>query len=133
MTSGFCIPATNIKDLPRLRAAARKGRKNKYNAIRTIVDGVKFDSKKEAECWQFLKARLRAGEIQNLERQVKYALFAHSDRGPVQLCTYVADFRYYDKAKCRTVIADAKGVKTATFRLKAKLMKANYGIEVELM
>lgn len=113
--------------------ASKKGRRNKFNAIRTIVDGLKFDSRKEAECWQFLKARLRAGEIQNLERQVRYQLTAFSEAGPVDLCAYVADFRYFDVKKNQTVVADAKGVKTALFKLKAKLMLANHGISIELM
>jgi len=129
MTAGFCIPASNI---------AKKARRNKYNAIRTMIGDLRFDSKKEAECWTYLRARERAGEIDCLERQVKYELaaFAQTPEGvshPVKVCTYKADFRYFDKLRKAWVVADAKGVKTALFNLKMKLMKANHGIEVELM
>ncbi len=128
MSAGFMIPAANVK-----RAVAKKARRNKFNAIKTMIGELRFDSKKEAQCWTFLMARLRAGEIENLERQVKYTLFAFSEAGAVKVCTYIADFRYRDKKTGATVVSDAKGVKTALFNLKAKMMKVNYGIEVELM
>lgn len=120
------------------RSIGMKARRNKFNAIKTMIGDLRFDSKKEAQCWTYLKARERAGEIHSLERQVKYPLFAWSEwmfAGPkaVKLCTYIADFRYYDNKRNAWIVADAKGVKTALFRLKAKLMKANHGIEVELM
>lgn len=115
----------------KIRGSAKKARRNKFNAVRQVFEGLRFDSKKELECWQYLKARLRAGEITLLERQVKFELFAHSTTGPVKVCTYIADFRFREGD--RTVVADAKGVKTALFNLKSKLMKACHGIEVELM
>lgn len=126
------------EELSKINGRGKWKRRNKFNAVRTILDGFKFDSKKEAECWSYLKRRERAGEIDCLERQVKYELaaFAQTPEGvshPVKVCTYKADFRYYDKIRKAWVIADAKGVKTALFNLKMKLMKANHGIEVELM
>lgn len=106
---------------------------NKYKAVRTIIDGVKFHSKREAEDWCDLKQRERAGEITNLRRQVAFELFAHTPAGPVKICTYVADFVFFDREKDREVVADSKGVSTALFKLKAKLFKANYGREIELL
>lgn len=110
-----------------------KRRRNKYNAIRTIVGEHVFDSKREADAWIYLKHRENAGEIKDLKRQVSFGLHAHSESGPVKACRYIADFQYWDVAKQQMIVADAKGVKTALFKLKAKLLKANYGIEVELM
>ena len=40
---------------------------NKYNAVKTTIDGIKFDSKKEAKYYLYLKDKLEKGEIYNLE------------------------------------------------------------------
>jgi hypothetical protein len=126
------------EELSKISGKGKWKRRNKFNAIKTVLDGFRFDSKKEAECWSYLKKRERAGEIECLERQVKYELaaFAQTPDGvsyPAKVCVYKADFRYFDKARKEWVVADAKGVKTALFNLKMKLMRANHGIEVELM
>lgn len=114
--------------------AAKKARRNKYNAVKTIIGEHRFDSKREAQAWTFLKARERAGEIRDLRRQVKFELLAWVPPALNEcVCRYVADFVYFDVKRGREVVADAKGVKTALFRLKAKMLLANYGIEVELM
>jgi hypothetical protein len=128
-------PEEAAKEREVISGRGKWSRRNKYNAVKTIIGEHRFDSRKEVECWQYLRARERAGEIEKLERQVKYELWgAHPTMGQVQkVCTYVADFRYFDKTKNETVVADAKGVKTALFNLKSKLMLACHGIEVELM
>lgn len=110
-----------------------KGRRNKFNAVRTVVGDLKFDSKREAAAWLDLKKRERAGEISDLRRQVRFELLAYCSTGPVKACAYVADFQYLDNATNKIVVADAKGVVTQLFKLKAKMLKANYGIEVELV
>ena len=46
----------------------------KYNNKKSIVDGINFDSKKEATRYKELKTLERAGIIQDLQRQVKYVL-----------------------------------------------------------
>ncbi|MBQ2175640.1 MAG: DUF1064 domain-containing protein, partial [Alphaproteobacteria bacterium] len=48
--------------------------KRKYNNKKIIVDGIKFDSKKEALRYKELKMLEKAGIISNLQRQVKYTL-----------------------------------------------------------
>ena len=115
------------------RSIGMKARRNKFNACRTLVGDLVFHSKREAADWQYLKIRERAGEISDLRRQVKFELSAHSPNGPVKLCTYIADFVFFDHAKNREVVADSKGCITALFKLKAKLMLANHGIAVELL
>lgn len=136
MTSLECLTPTEAREeIAKISGRGKYSRRNKFNAVRTIIGGIAFASKKEAQCWQFLKARERAGEIENLERQVKYELYGSTrDAGIVgKVCTYIADFRYFDRQRKQTIVADAKGVKTALFNLKAKLMKICHGIEVELM
>ena len=52
---------------------------NKYKNKKIVVDGVTFDSKKEAEYWRVLKTRQDFGEIENLRRQEKYLLIPRSE------------------------------------------------------
>ena len=98
---------------------------NKYRNIPTAVDGIIFPSKKEASRYVELKMLQRSGIITELDWQRKYPLMVNG----VKICTYIADFRYLDKDG-REVVEDVKGVRTAVYKLKAKLMIAIYGIRV---
>jgi len=108
-----------------------KQRKNKYHAMRTIVGGVMFHSKKEALRWCDLKNMERAGEIIDLRRQVPFKLLAWSPDGPVQIGTYKADFTYRDARTNEEIVEDSKGVRTQHYKRTAKILKANYGINIK--
>ena len=107
----------------------RYGNTNKYGAVKTVIDGITFDSRHEAEAWSVLKIMEKAGAIRDLERQVKYELVPKTDK--FRAVSYIADFRYYDCEIGETVVLDAKGVKTKEYLLKKKLMYWRYGIEVK--
>ncbi|MGD9714830.1 MAG: DUF1064 domain-containing protein [Thermomicrobiales bacterium] len=98
---------------------------SKYKAVRTTLDGITFASKREAERYATLKLLEKAGDITKLELQPRYPLVVNDQL----VGNYVADFRYRDE-QGNTVVEDAKGVKTPVYKLKKKLMKAIYGIEV---
>ena len=101
------------------------GRKaNKYRAIKTTVDGITFASHKEAMRYQELMLLLHSNNIQNLRLQVNYPIVING----VKVCSYVADFVYISNGK--EVVEDTKGVRTPYYKLKKKLMKAIYGIEI---
>ena len=102
---------------------------SKYGNIRTEVDGIKFASKREAVRYSQLKLLERAGEIEGLRRQVPYQIEVNGQK----VCKYVADAVYYAPAGplARLVVEDCKGVRTAIYRLKAKLLKAAHGIEIQ--
>lgn len=102
---------------------------NKYNAQRTLLDGVCFDSKAEAAYYACLKLRQKAGEVEDVEMQRSYALTING----VLVCTYRADFVFWDVAMKRRRVIDVKGVVTPVFRIKQKLMKACHGLEVEVV
>lgn len=104
----------------------RKG--SKYGAVPTHVDGIRFASRREAERYRQLRLLELAGHITNLQLQPAYDLHAP---GGVRVARYVADFAYRDERTQRLVIEDAKGVKTPVFRLKAKWLKAEHGVEVQ--
>jgi hypothetical protein len=100
---------------------------NKYGNKRVVVDGIRFDSKREAARWQELKLLERAGEIKGLERQVEYELIPKQPGE--RAVKYIADFRYIDHDG-KTVVEDTKGVKTPVYILKRKLLLWVHGIRV---
>ena len=105
---------------------ARRG--SKYGNKKVTVDGIKFDSKKEAKRWADLKLLERAGEIANLERQVPFYLEGRD--GPILTPTgrkmrYVADFTYTDwRHKGAKIIEDAKGFRTKEYLIKKAILAA---------
>ena len=91
--------------------------------------GYTFDSIWEAERWGELSAMQRAGVVKDLERQVRYNLVINDQK----ICAYIADFRYKlvdENGFEKEIVEDAKGVETAEFKLKKKMMKAILGIDV---
>lgn len=109
------------------REQAAKPKRSKYRNVPTVVDGIRFASKKEARRYVYLKARERSGEIADLTLQPRYPLGVNG----LHVCTYVADFDY--RRDGRLVTEDSKGVKTPEFIIKAKLFHALYGREVQLV
>lgn len=101
---------------------------NKYHAIKTEIDGILFDSRKEAARYQDLKILERAGVIKMLEIQRKFDLIVNDQK----ICSYICDFSYYDMEKQEWIIEDTKSsaTKTTVYRLKKKLMFACLGIEI---
>ena len=95
----------------------KQKKRNKYNAVKTKVDGITFDSKAEADYYAELKLRLRAGEITGYCRQPQFVL----DAGTV----YRADFVVFYPDGHAEVI-DVKGMETDVFRLKMAMMKTHY-------
>lgn len=118
---------------------------SKYRSRKVVVDGIVFDSKKEA--WRYRELRLleQTGEISNLQRQVKYELIpSQYELRPVTLksgrvkmkkycveyaCNYIADFVYID-TNGDTVVEDTKGFRTKDYIIKRKLMLYRYGIRI---
>lgn len=103
----------------------------KYHAKKTELDGITFDSRKEADRYAELKLLERSGAIHNLQRQVRYELIpAQKKDGKTveRACHYIADFVYEENGK--TVVEDVKGYRTKEYVLKRKLMLQVHGIEV---
>ena len=103
----------------------------KYGNKKTVVNGIKFDSKWEAERYLYIKSLERAGRVKDLELQVRFNLIVNDQK----ICAYIADFRYKREDKdgeWQEIVEDAKGVETPEFKLKKKLMKACLGIDIFL-
>lgn len=94
----------------------------KYHNRKTEVFGILFASAKEAKRYAELKMLEQAGEIAELDRQVKFELIPKQPGE--RACHYIADFVYL---KCgKTVVEDAKGYRTRDYIIKRKLFKQRY-------
>lgn len=117
----------------------------KYKNKKVVVNGLIFDSKKEANHYIKLLEKLKNGEISNLITQVKYVLIpAQYEPDKVGVrggkikgkclereCSYYADFTYIDNRTGETVVEDTKGFKTPEYKLKRKLMLYVHGIRIK--
>lgn len=109
--------------------------RSKYGAVKTTVDGVTFASKAEARRYQELRLLEKAGEVTELELQPKFPIYVSINgrsrhMGDKPVCTYVADFRYRFGPTGILMIEDVKGMKTPVYRLKKKMVEAQYGVEI---
>lgn len=104
---------------------------SKYHAKKTVVDGIEFDSAKEAKRYARLRALEDAGKIQGLCLQVPFELLPSFECDGVKYrgTKYIADFVYYRDGK--QVVEDCKGVKTAEYKLKKKLMAYINHVNIE--
>lgn len=122
---------------------------SKYNAKKCrCSQGHIHDSKKEARRCNELSWLECAGEVSNLQQQVKYVLIpaqyavstekytkgkhkGEYKRGKLieKECAYYADFVYTTKDG-QTIVEDTKGVKTSEYKIKKKLMLYVHGISI---
>lgn len=110
--------------MPRSKSPLQGG--SKYHNKKTEVDGITFDSKKEANRYQELLLLERACQIVDLELQPNFKLIVNG----IKVGSYRGDFRYKDALTGNTVIEDVKGMKTPVYNLKRKLVKALYDIDI---
>lgn len=106
---------------------------HKYGAKPTTVDGIRFASMAEARRYSELKLLEKAGEIEDLQLQPRYPLYAFSrnEKAEVKIGEYRADFQYqFVKEPTKGVIEDVKGMKTELYRWKKKHFEAQYGITI---
>lgn len=108
-------------------------KRSKYYSKKVVIDGIKFDSKKEGEYYQKLKILEKQGIIKDLELQKEYIL---QDKFKIngktrRKITYRADFSYFSTEDNKLHVIDVKGFKTDLYKLKKKLFEYKYGIEIE--
>lgn len=114
-------------DFVNKKVGQAKPKKKKYNNKITWVDGINFDSKREAEYYQELLLLKKAGEIKEIELQPKFTLLKSfkKDGKTHRAITYIADFKVTYKDN-RIEIIDVKGVETEVFKIKRKLFEHSY-------
>lgn len=125
-------------------------KRNKYRNRKVEMNGIVYDSAKEANRHQELLLLEKAGEISDLRCQVEYELIPEQreftneiyQKGPKkgcfkkgklleQKCSYIADFVYFDREKQQIVVEDTKGFKTKDYIIKRKLMLFRHGIRIQ--
>lgn len=118
-----------------IKEALRMQKGSKYHNRKIEIDGITFDSAKEARRWQELKLLERAGEIYDLERQVPFIVIPEQrdEKGKLieREVKYIADFVYKEKGSLRRTVEDAKGVRTKEYIIKRKLMLHRFGLKIK--
>lgn len=120
----------------------------KYGNKKVKLDGIAFDSKREAARYAELKLLERAGAINQLELQKEFILIpaqyenvsrdqyikskGKKTHGKLleRACKYKADFFYYDNKTGKYVCEDTKGFRTKDYIIKRKLMLYTFGIRI---
>lgn len=112
--------------------------KSIYINKKVVVDGIKFDSKKEARRYQALLLLQRAGEIRDLELQPKFELVKgvkfSGDARAKPAVRYFADFAYTDVLTGKRIVEDVKSPatkKNPAYRMKKHMMLAIHGVEIK--
>ena len=128
------IPPWNCSDSSWESPSASRGpspKKSKYWNIKITIEGIVFDSKKEADRYLVLRFLLRAGVIDNLKLQETFLLqraYTTPEGKRIKAITYTPDFTYLDNTLGFKVIEDVKNEHTATqqFKIKWKMMQEQY-------
>lgn len=138
----------NVALAARLHGQARA--RTKYNSRKMVVNGITFDSQKEAARYQELLLLQQAGKIRNLRLQPQFTLmegFKDALTGEtIRPIRYIADFQYEEHRKIVwadpdggedkitwewwPVVEDVKGKKTADYENKRKMMLDKFGIRI---
>ena len=96
-------------------------KQSKYHNEKTVIDGKRFDSKKEGGRYAELRLLDRAKEVVRFFEQVPFLLTANIE--------YIADFVVL-WADGHYTVEDVKGVRTDVYIMKKKLFREKYGFDI---
>jgi hypothetical protein len=105
---------------------------NKYGAQKTVVDGITFDSKKEAEYYQQLKvlgnARSPENRVVDVQRQPSFDCYVNGHK----VCRYTADFwvQYANGVEEYIDVKSAVTRKQKDYVIRKKLVKALFDVDI---
>lgn len=123
-------------------------RRNKYRAVAVTIDGVRFDSKAEAQRFQNLRYLERAGQIKDLQVHPSWPLHvfqvfpcaAHDAADEMRptlalpcVGKFTPDFWYVDASTGEVIVEDVKSPITAketAYRLRKRMWEAQYGFRL---
>lgn len=124
------MPMTSKQYREFIGQAGESGEHSKYHNKKTVVDGIMFDSRKEANRYGELKILEKLNQIKRLELQPRFLLqkeFNYKGK-MIRKIEYVADFQYVDNKTFETIVEDVKGMKTDVYKLKKKMLLYKYDI-----
>ena len=101
---------------------------NKYHNIPCVLEGVNYDSGKEAGRGQELGLAMKAGEIICIAYHPRFLISPENSK-PIY---YEPDFVYLD-SQLKVHVEDVKSepTKTRTYKIKKKLFEGKFGIPIE--
>ena len=107
------------------------GRYSKAEPSKRTYKGVVYQSIWEMQYAQKLDFMLKAGEIKSWERQVPFPIIINDQK----VTTYICDFKvnYHDGSVKYIDPKSSPKIVDEVFKLKAKLVKALYGVEIEVV
>lgn len=119
---GVCVKFKEMHRLTKHLGGDKAKKPSKYRNRKVVKNGETWDSVREYERHLVLLDMQKRGEIERLERQVKFTLAING----VKICDYIADWTYRQRIDGRKyrVVDDAKGFQTPEFKLKWKLAQA---------
>lgn len=134
-------PAAQKQVLDKLAGEQKKQKRSKYGNRKVVMDGIKFDSEREAARFGELKVLRAMGKIRDLRLQANFTLvegYTTIEGKRIKPMVYRADFVYerVTEPDCNGTVRwlreveDAKGAKTKGYLLKKKLMQDKYGITI---
>ena len=101
--------------------APKEAKRSKYGAVATVVDGIRFASKKEAQRYSDLCIMHQAGEVLWFCRQPRFVIEGGE---------YVADFIVLYRCGA-LIVEDVKGMLTPVYRRSKRQMKERYEIDIQ--
>lgn len=118
----------NVQDFRKYREekAKQESSKNKFLSKKIVVDGIKFDSKKEASYYGQLKIKKACGQIKDFQRQMRFNFSLNG----VKIGYYKADFveELPDGSKQVVDVKSDFTRKLPRYRKQKKLMLAFHSI-----
>jgi len=107
---------------------------NKYRAKKVKLDGITFDSKREAAHYMDLRLLERAGKVNAIQVHPRLDLHAHGEDGiKRKIGQAELDFSYWDCERKQRRWIDVKGMDLPLSQWKRKHIEAQYGITVEIV
>lgn len=102
-------------------------RGNKFNSTKCVEDGYKFDSLREKKRYLELRFLVLTKQISGLEVHPVYKFIVNG----IPICKMIPDFRYQEKGILIVEDVKSKATITPVYRLKKKLMKSLYDIDIK--
>ena len=120
--------------------------RNKYGNKSLVVNGIKYDSKKELRVLNDIVSMEKGGLVRDVVFKTTYTFEVNGEpiryisdkvnkdgsRKLGRILTWTDDVSFYDCELGYRRIIDVKGFQTDVFKMKRALMKAVNGIDVEL-
>ena len=107
--------------------------RHKYRAVPTIIDGIRFDSKRESQIYCELKILARANKINALEVHPRLDLHTTGMDGiKRKIGCAEFDFAYWDCERKERVWVDVKGFDPPMSKWKRKHTEAEHGIKITI-